>query len=45
MKGKPCAARVSVPDGEYTDEITRKKVEVRDGVFHSDGMPVIFKVR
>ena len=45
MKGKPCAARVSVPDGEYTDEITREKVDVRDGVFHSDGMPVIFKVR
>ena len=45
MKGKPCAARVSAPDGEYTDEITREKVEVRDGVFHSDGMPVIFKVR
>ncbi len=45
MEGKRCQAKVNVPDGEYVNEITGKKVTVKNGVYQTEGKPVIFRVR
>ena len=45
MDGKKCNTKVNAPDGEYVDEISGKKVIVKDSIFKTSGKPVIFRVR
>ena len=41
MKAKEADVKVSFPDGSYINRLNGKTVDIREGILHCDGSPMI----